>query len=125
MAFLLDNSVYIASVATGDLVAKSARTVSGNSAWVDIGAAKDLVIQLHSDAGTGTTPTLDVKFQTSYNGADATAVDVLTGAFTQVTAAASAQIKSVSGVHRYVKAIWTITGTTPSFNFGVYLTARG
>lgn len=108
----------------GDVVSKAARTVTGASAWVDIRDAREIVAQLHSDAGTGTAPTLDVKIQTSYDGLDATAVDIPTSAFTQVLAVASMQIKSLPIVHRYIKIVWTITGTTPSFNFGVYLTVK-
>lgn len=107
----------------GDAVAKSARTVGGNSGWIDIGDAREVIAQLDADAGTGTTPTLDVKIQTSWNGVDATAIDVPGGAFTQVVAA-SAQIKSAAVVHRFIKVIWTIGGATPSFNFGAYITAR-
>lgn len=109
---------------TGDSVPKAARTVSGDSGWIDIGDAMEIIAQLDSDAGTGTTPTLDVKVQTSWNGANATAVDVPSGAFTQVAAAASMQVKAVTVVHRYIKLAWTIAGTTPSFSFGVYITAR-
>lgn len=109
---------------TGDAVAKTARTATGNSGWLDVGDADELVAQLHSDAGTGTVPTLDVKMQTSFNGADATAVDVPTGAFTQVAGAASNQVKRLTDFHRYVKIVWTIAGTTPSFDFGVYVTGR-
>lgn len=122
MAFVRDTqigNVY----AAGDVVAKAARTANGASAWVDLGDVKELVAQLHSDAGTGTSPTLDVKVQTSIDGTDATAVDVPT-AFTQVLAVASNQIKSLTLLHRYVKVVWTVGGTAPSFNFGVYLTAR-
>lgn len=109
---------------TGDSVEKSARTVSGDSGWIDIGDANEIIAQLDSDAGTGTSPTLDVKVQTSWNGTTATAVDVPSGAFTQVVAAASMQIKSIAIMHRYIKLAWTIAGTTPSFSFGVYITAR-
>lgn len=123
MAFTRDTSIFT-SQAAGDVVAKTARTASGNSGWIDIGDAKELVAQLDSAAGTGTAPTLDVKFQTSFDGTDAAAVDIPTGAFTQVAAAASAQVKSLTVMHRYIKVIWTIAGTTPSFNFGVYATAR-
>jgi hypothetical protein len=108
----------------GDIVSKAARTVSGSSGWIDVGDVKELIAQLDADAGTGTSPTLDVKFQTSWNGSDATAIDAPSGAFTQVTSAASAQIKSLTVMHRYVKVLWTIGGTAPSFGFGVYLTAR-
>lgn len=109
---------------TGDIVSKAARTVTGESAWTDVGDIREAILQLHSDAGSGTSPALDVKLRTSYDGTDATAVDVTTGAFTQVLAVASAQIKRLTDVHRYVKVVWTITGTTPSFNFGVYLTTK-
>ena len=110
---------------TGTVEAKNAKTASGASAWMAIGDAQLLTVQLHSDAGAGTTPTLDVKFQTSFDGTDGTAVDIPSGAFTQVVGVASNQIKQLSVFHKYVKAIWTITGTTPSFNFGVYLTSSG
>ncbi|MCL6557193.1 MAG: hypothetical protein K6U74_00040 [Firmicutes bacterium] len=109
---------------SGDAVSKAVRTVTGDSGWIDVGRIKELVAQLHSDAGTGTTPTLDIKLQTSFDGTDATAVDVPSGAFTQVVDAASNQIKSLVIFHNYIKFVWTITGTTPSFNFGVYLTSR-
>lgn len=123
MAFNRDSGVAL-SYPAGDIVAKAARTVTGNSGWVDIGDARELIAQLDAAAGTGTAPTLDVKFQTSFDGTDATAIDVPTGSFTQVTTVASAQIKSLALVHRYVKVLWTVAGTTPSFNFGVYLTVR-
>lgn len=123
MAFTRNTSIPVMSD-VGDVVMKSARTVTGNSGWVDIGDAREIIAQLDADAGTGTSPTLDVKLQTSWNGADATAVDVPTGAFTQVLAVASAQIKSLTIFHRYVKVIWTVGGTTPSFNFGAYITVK-
>ena len=108
----------------GDVVSKAARTATGSTGWVDIGDAREIVAQLDADAGTGTSPTLDVKLQTSWNAADATAVDVPSGAFTQVLAAASSQLKSLPLFHRYIKFVWTITGTTPSFNFGAYITVK-
>lgn len=123
MPFTRDTSVF-SSQASGEVVAKSARVSTGNSGWFDIGDARELVLQLDSAAGTGTTPTLDVKLQTSFDGTDATAADVPTGAFTQVITAASVQIKSLTAIHRYVKVVWTIGGGGPSFNFGVYVTAR-
>lgn len=122
MAFVKDQNKSVRHV-TGDVVAKAAQTVSGNSGWIDVGYVKELVAQLHSDAGTGTTPTLDVKLQTSFDGTDANAVDIPSGSFTQVVAASN-QLKSVSLFHNYIKVVWTIAGTTPSFNFGVYFTSR-
>ena len=124
MPFNRDTTTFV-SVGTGDILARVARTVSGASAWIDAGAARELTIQLHADAGTGTAPTLDVRFITSYDANDLNAVDVVAGSFTQVAAAASMQVKSVSGTHRFVKVLWTVAGTTPSFVFGVYATTRG
>lgn len=123
MPFNRDATTFV-SLGTGDVVTRAARTVTGGTSWVHIGMARELVIQLHADAGTGTSPTLDVRFQTSYDGSDLTAVDVPTGSFTQVGAAASMQIKTVTGTHGFIKVLWIITGTTPSFNFGVYATGR-
>lgn len=109
---------------SGDIVAKAARTVTGDSGWINVGDATEIIAQLDAAAGTGTTPTLDVKFKTSIDGTDASEIDIPAGAFTQVLAAASAQIKSIAVFHRYVKVVHAIAGTTPSFNFGVYITVR-
>lgn len=109
---------------TGELPVKAARTTTGNSGWVKIGDAREIVAQLHSDAGTGTSPTLDVRLQTSIDGTDGNQIDVPTSAFTQVVGVASNQIRSLAQFHHWIKVVWTIGGGTPSFNFGVYLTAR-
>lgn len=124
MAYSNSESSHVRS-GSGDILSKTARTaLTGNSGWVDIGDAKDLIAQLQSDAGTGTAPTLDVKFQTSYNGSDASAIDLPNGAFTQVGTVAANQIKSIPTMHRFIKAVWTLGGTTPGFNFGVFITTR-
>lgn len=124
MAFIKDAGLP-SLTATGDVLAKIARTATGASAWIDAGDFRELIVQLHSDAGTGTAPTLDVRLQTSYDGTDANAVDIPTGSFTQVVAAASNQIKGLTAAHRFIKVIFTIAGTvTPSFNFGVYVSAK-
>jgi len=72
---------------------------------------------LQSAAGTGTTPTLDVKLQDSADGSTGWA-DITGAAFTQVTnAAASAQVVkfNASAVKRYIRAVATVAGTTPLF----------
>lgn len=80
------------------------------------------LVVLNASAGTGTDPTLDVKLQHSDD--DSTYVDVTDGTFTQVTDVAGStgvQVKkiNVSDLKRYVRAIGTIAGTTPSFDFAV------
>ena len=80
------------------------------------------LVVLNASAGTGTTPTLDVKLQHSDD--NSTFADVTGAAFTQVTSdggTAGAQVMkvNVSDLKRYLRVIGTIAGTTPSFDFGV------
>ena len=80
------------------------------------------LIVLNASAGTGTTPTLDVKLQHSDD--NSTFADVTGAAFTQVTdvgGTAGVQVLkvNVSNLKRYLRVVGTIAGTTPSFDFGV------
>jgi len=80
------------------------------------------LVVLNASAGTGTTPTLDVKLQHSDD--DSTYADVTGGTFAQVTdGAGTAGVQvlkvNVSDLKRYLRVIGTIAGTTPSFDFGV------
>ena len=94
------------------------RSASANGSAVDIlnyeGQAAAI---LQSAAGTGTSPTLDVKLQDSADGSTGWA-DITGAAFTQVgNAAASAQVLkfNASAVRRYIRAVATVGGTTPLF----------
>jgi hypothetical protein len=79
---------------------------------------------LDSNAGGGTSPTLNVKLQTSYDGS--TWVDVPSGAFTQVTTVASVQFLKFESVGCLFRFAYTIGGTgTPNFTFGVFLVGVG
>ena len=81
---------------------------------------------LQSAAGTGTTPTLDVKLQDSADGSTGWA-DIAGGAFTQVgNAAASAQVLkfNASAARRHIRAVATVGGTTPSFACAVSLVGK-
>ena len=100
-----------------ELLTKTARTASIDSSWLDLEdrSASDFV--LDSAAGTGTTPTLDVKIQHSID--QVVIFDAASGAFTQVTTVASTQRLALKDLMRYVRARAVIAGTTPSFNFGV------
>lgn len=108
------------------LLPPAARTATANGTSVDlkdyIGRAK---VILHSALGTGTTPTLDVKLQESDD--NSTFTDISGAAFTQVTdAAASLQALSLDldKTKRYVRAVSTIGGTTPSFTGNCVLVGR-
>lgn len=98
-------------------LASAARTASANGVSLDLqGYNGQLMAILESAAGTGTTPTLDVKVQDS---ADDTAFADVSGlTFTQVTTAASLQTLRIDSraVRRYIRLVATIGGSTPSFN---------
>jgi len=71
-------------------------------------------------AGTGTAPKLDVKLQHSSSLSSGYS-DVTSGAFTQATAVSGIEAIEVdmNSVKRYVRAIGSLSGTTPAFDFGV------
>lgn len=105
-----------------NILPTAARTATANGTGVDAQAlrGRGLVI-LDSAAGTGTSPTLDLKLQDS---ADNSSFADITGAtFTQVINAASRQtlLVNLDGARRYLRAVSTIGGTTPSFTFSVNL----
>lgn len=105
-------------------VAANAKVTAGaNGAAVDVsGFMGDAKIVLDSTAGLGTTPTLDVKLQHSDD--NITFVDVLGGAFTQVTdAGASYQVimLSADGLKKWLRSVDAVTGTGPEFSRAVSL----
>jgi hypothetical protein len=90
--------------------APSATTVDNTTSSSDGGIGV-----LHVSAVSGTTPTLVVKIQHSADGT--TWADLIT--FSSQNAI-NGEYQTVSGtVNRYLRAQWTIGGTTPSFNFTV------
>ncbi len=100
-----------------------ARTATANGsaldlqAWVNPGGQAMKAI-LDVGAASGTTPTLAVKFQESADGS--TWADI-TGATFAAKSAAGFEEMSFRCSKRYVRAVATIGGTTPSFTFSVYL----
>jgi len=97
------------------LHALGAETASGNGTQVDNGAATTggAAGYLHVTAISGT-PTITVKVQHSSDGT--TWADLIT--FTAVTAANASQRVAVAGtVNRYTRALWTISGGSPSATF--------
>lgn len=107
-----------------NLLPTAARTATANGAGVDCsGLTGAAAVIYDSSAGTGTAPTQDVKLQSSPD--NATWTDVPGAAFAQVTGAASQQKLSInlSEVGRYIRAVVTIGGTTPSFTASLNLIA--
>jgi hypothetical protein len=107
-----------------NILPTAARTTTANGTGVDLAAVKGgATIILDSAAGTGTTPTLDVKLQSSPD--NSTWTDIPGAVFAQVVAVASQQILGIDVVkcQRYIRTVSTITGTTPSFTYSLNLAA--
>ena len=104
------------------LHAAGAETATGNGASVDNAAATTNggVAHLHASAATGTTPSAAIKIQHSVDGS--TWVDLVT--FAAVTATVAQRVEVTGTVNRYLRAIRTITGTTPSITYAVAFARR-
>ena len=116
---------WAAAATTVELIAPARKTSTATGTGVDLSlyAGKCLVV-LTSSAGGGTTPTLDVKLQTSAT-VGGTYADISGATFTQVTDAADATeaiVVNLDGIATpFVRAVGTITGTSPTFDIGVTL----
>lgn len=99
----------------------AARTATGNGTAIDVQVLDgDLFLILDSAAGTGTSPTLDVKIQSS-DTSGGTFSDISGATFTQVTGTAFQQAITISKdeARRWIRVVYTIGGSTPSFTFSV------
>lgn len=103
------------------LLPSAARTASVNGDAVEVNDYSKIACYLNVTVVSGTSPTLDVKLQDSSDGVNW--VDIPSGAFTQATATGVKRLV-VSDVGRYVRAVATIGGTTPSFTFDVKAVGR-
>jgi len=102
-------------------VATAAVTSTATSAAIDLKEYDgDVSLILTSAAGTGSSPTLDVKVQDS-DASDGTYGDLSGAAFPQVTDSASMQVITFSKdeAKRYIKIVQTVGGSTPSFTFSI------
>lgn len=97
--------------------ANGAVTSSQTSAKINAGGFSTAVAYLNVSAHSGTTPTLDVKFQDSPTGVAGSWVDVPTGAFTQVTTSNTSTRLVLANVGPYLQAVQTLAGTTPSYTY--------
>lgn len=104
------------------LHALTAETLTGNGTAVD-GAASSAnggVGHLHVTAASGAVPTLAVKIQHSAD--NVTFADLIT--FTGATTRTSQRIEVTGTVNRYVRAVRTIGGSSPSFTYAVAFARR-
>lgn len=95
------------------LAASAARTATGTGSAVEPGDRGVARLFLNVTAASGTSPTLNVTIQTSNDGSTWRSA----GTFTQATAVSSQ--RATFNIDRYVRATWTIAGTTPSFTFSI------
>lgn len=91
---------------------------------VDVTAAEGMAIAvLNSSDGGGTTPTLDVKLQ-SCSTVGGAYEDISGATFTQITdSGGGVQMIAfnIAAVEAFVRALGTITGSSPTFDFSVTL----
>lgn len=97
----------------------AALTATGNGSSVDNSAATSngYVAHLHVTAVSGTTPSMTMLIQHSTNNSTWSTL----ATFTAATAATSQVVTGSGTVNRYIRASYTITGTTPSFTTQISL----
>ena len=113
----LDKLTVVAGKATG------AVTSTATSSAIDLLEYDgDVLLVLDCAAGTGTSPTLDIKL-TECATTGGTYTDLSGATFTQVTDSASMQTLVINkdSAERYIKIVQTITGSSPSFTLSINL----
>lgn len=97
-----------------ELAPSAARGANGAGAAVAVGTAHTARLTLNVTAVGGTTPSLTVSVQTSSDGTNWRAL----ASYAAATGTGPQRL-SVSGLDRFLRVSWAITGTTPSFTFNV------
>tara|TARA_Y100000401_G_scaffold113897_1_gene115217 strand:+ start:1289 stop:1672 length:384 start_codon:yes stop_codon:yes gene_type:complete len=103
------------------IVATAAVTSTATSSAIDLKEYDgDVSLILTSAAGTGSSPTLDVKVTDSAT-SGGTYTDLSGATFTQVTGSVSMQVITFSKdeCKRFIKIVQTVGGSTPSFTFSI------
>lgn len=93
-------------------------TATGSGTGVEVDDKDQFRGQSIVTAVSGTSPSITVSIDTSHdNGATDSWRSV--GTFTAQTAVNTSAWKDFAGLDRWVRASWTVSGTTPSITFGV------
>ena len=104
-------------------VASASVTATATSGAIDLKEFDgDVLLVLNCAAGTGSSPTLDIKVQDS-DETGGTYGDLSGATFTQVTDAASVQTLEVNKdeCKRFIKVVQTVGGSSPVFVYGISL----
>jgi len=104
-------------------VPSAARTTSGNSGALRLDPSADNVNVAVFVTAVGGTPNLVLSVEWSNDGITFAAADVA-DAMTAITTAVN-RVKSFPIKGLFVRLVWTITGTTPSFTFSVDVGSAG
>lgn len=99
------------------VAAGTVATATGTSTAVEVDNKGTARLALVVSAASGTTPSMTATVQTSFDSGSTDAWRSV-GAFTAITAAGTER-KSFPGLDRFVRVSYAISGTTPSFTFGV------
>lgn len=91
-------------------------TASGSGTAIELGNKSDVRAVSTVTAITGTTPSLTVIIETSYDNGATDSWRTVATLSAQTTANT---VRGMGGVDRWVRARWTVSGTTPSITFGV------
>lgn len=97
------------------LAASATRTATGTGDTAEMGEKSCMRLKLDVTAVSGSSPTLDVIVETSPDGAS----NWQTVATFAQKSAVSSELNVFPGCDRFVRAKWTIAGTTPSFTFSL------
>lgn len=112
------------NMAHTNLVSSGAATTASVNVPFKRGNYTSFVAFLNVSANSGTTPTLNVKFQDSPDGVNFQ--DIPSAAFTQVTTSNGSQRLAVSAPFgHYVQAVVTLGGTTPSYTMALDVVGCG
>ncbi len=109
------------------LLSPAALTASSNGAGVDLQpytnvAGRNMKAILHVGAVSGTNPTMTVKMQQSSDNTNFS--DIPGAAFSQKTTGPAIDELHFVATQRYVRAVATLGGTTPSFQTACSLVAQ-
>ena len=95
------------------LAPSASRTASGNGSKLELGDKRVARLKLDVTSAAGTSPTLDVDIECSHDGVNW----YTSGSFAQATAVSNE--RQLFMLDRFVRAKWTLGGTSPDFTFSV------
>ena len=102
-------------------VASAARTTTATGTAFNCDSAFTVLASLNVSAASGTSPTLDVRLETT---ADGGTTWYTVGSFPQQTGVTATPVARVlAPLGSQARFAWTVAGTTPSFTFGVTVSA--